>query len=233
MVVGVGPGLGEAVAERFAGAGCDLALLARSEEYLRGLAADLSGGAGDVRAVPTDVTDPEAVAAGFDTVRRRLGSVDVLVDCLYSTETGDGGIREEGADALHGAWDVEVAGVARCVRAALPDLLDGGTVILTNSALSKRAAGDATSRSVARFGLRGLAQSLARDLGPDGVHVSHVVVDGWIDKPALREHAPDRPDEAWIDPASIADTYWGLVTQDRSAWTFELDVRTHTDDLGV
>jgi NAD(P)-dependent dehydrogenase (short-subunit alcohol dehydrogenase family) len=234
VVVGVGPGLGEAVARRFAREGCNVALVARSEEYLEDLSADLREDGGAAQAVPMDITDPEAVAEGFETIRDDFGSIDALIDCVYSTETADGGIEEVDIDALRGAWRVETEGAFRCVKAALPDLLDdGGTVIFTNSSQSKRASAEEFTRSIARFGLRGFAQGLARDLGPKGIHVTHVLIEGWINKPSLREFAPDRPDEQWIDPVEVADTYWRLVTQDRSAWTFELDLRPYTDSIDV
>jgi NAD(P)-dependent dehydrogenase (short-subunit alcohol dehydrogenase family) len=230
-ILGVGPGLGRAVATCFAHNGCDVALIARSEEFLDEVSVELDAAAGDALPVPMDVTEPDAVVAGFETIRNRMGPIDVVVDCLYSTTAGDGSLREVDVPVINGILEVEVEGVARFIKAALEDLVGGGTIIFTNSPQSKRGSGDTVGRTVSRFGLRGFAESLARDLGPEQVHVAHVVIDGWIDKPSLREAAPDRPDERWMEPAEIADTYWDLVSQDQSAWTFELDLRAYTDSI--
>lgn len=226
VVAGVGPGLGSSVARTFAETGDAVALLARSEGYLTERAGELDGAI----AVPTDVSDPEAVTAAFDRVREELGPVDALVDCVYSTRTDAGGIREVGTDAFRGAWTVETAGAFHCAREAVRDMDDGGTVVFTNSAASRRANGDDIARSSARFALRGLAESMARDL--DAVQVVHAVIDGWIDKPALRERAPDRPDERWIDPDAVAREYRRLVDRD-DLHTFEVDFRTGGDEVGV
>jgi NAD(P)-dependent dehydrogenase (short-subunit alcohol dehydrogenase family) len=227
VVAGVGPGLGSSVARAFAEAGDAVALLARSGEYLEEVAAGLE----TAMAVPTDVSDPDAVAAAFDRIREEFGPVDAYVDCVYSTRTESGGIREVGREAFEGAWTVETAGAFHCAREAVADMEARGTVVFTSSTASRRGDPDGIARSSARFALRGMAESMARDL--DRVQVVHAVIDGWIDKPALRERAPDRPDDRWIDPDGVALEYRRIVDRADELHTFEVDFRAPADGGGV
>ncbi|ESP87967.1 SDR family NAD(P)-dependent oxidoreductase [Candidatus Halobonum tyrrellensis] len=232
VIAGVGPGLGESVARRFAAEGCDVGLLARSGDYLDGLAADLPT---DAAAVPTDLADPDDVAAAFETVRERLGPVDVLVN--HASAASWTGLLDTDREAFDRAYEVGPRAGFLCAREAVPDMLDGdaegsesgsgGTVIFTGATTAVRGREGAVGFSMAKFGSRGLAQSMARELGPEGVHVAHVVVDGGI-RPPDRE--VDDPEE-YLDPDAIADSYWHLVEQDPSAWTLELDLRPHVEEF--
>lgn len=227
VIAGVGPGLGESLARRFVTEGCSVGLFARSEPYLEDLAADLGEQA---VAVPTDITDPDAVEAGFETVRAEFGEVDVLIN--HASGGAWEGLQEISPDAFESAWRVSAYGSLLCSKAALPDMLDGGgTIIFTGATSAVRGRGGAVGFSAAKFAVRGMAESMARELGPEGIHVAHVVIDGQIDTPAVQERLPDRDEESFLDPDAIADTYWRLVTQDRSAWTLELDVRPHVEEF--
>lgn len=229
VVVGAGPGLGSAVARRFAAAGDRVAVVARSRERLESLAADLRAETpGEAVAAPADVTDPEAVEAAFETVRAAFGPVEVLIDTLHGS--GSGGVLETDLADLEAAWRVETAGAFLCARAAARDMVDGGgTILFTNSGAGKRA-GDDLARSSARFGLRGLAASMARDL-PPAVHVVHVTIDGWLGTPELRERFPDHPEDAWMDPDSVAGEYRRLVEQPADARSFDVDLRSSQDPV--
>ena len=136
VVAGVGPGLGSSTAREFAARGDQVALLARSAEYLRETAADISDTEdGTALAVPTDVAESDAVEAAFETVHEQFGPVDALVNSVSSTETTGGGILDMTEAALEGAWEVRVAGQFRCVRAAAKDITanNGGTILFTTS----------------------------------------------------------------------------------------------------
>jgi NAD(P)-dependent dehydrogenase (short-subunit alcohol dehydrogenase family) len=230
VVAGVGPGLGAAVAHRFAREGCRVALLARSASYVEELAADLEETAGAGLAVPTDLADPRAVDAAFETVREAFGPVDTLV---YNASAATWqGTREIGLDDLDRALAVGVRGALRCSQLAVADMLDGhdgegtaGTVVFTGATSAVRGRAGAVGFSAAKFAARGVAESMARELGPEGVHVAHVVVDGGIRPPNGEVDDP----EAYLDPAAIADSYWHLVEQNPSAWTLELDLRPHVE----
>ncbi|WP_284012817.1 SDR family NAD(P)-dependent oxidoreductase [Halobaculum litoreum] len=228
VVAGVGPGLGESVARRFAAEGCAIGLLARSDDYLDDLASDLPTRA---LGVSTDLADAGDIATAFDRVREALGPVDVLVN--HASAASWTGLRDTTLGAFDRAYEVGPRADFLCAQAAVDDMLDeergapGGTVIVTGATTSVRGREGAVGFSMAKFGSRGLAESMARELGPEGVHVAHVVVDGGILGPDVETDTP----EAYLDPDAVADNYWHLVEQDRSAWTLELDLRPHVEEF--
>jgi len=226
VIAGVGPGLGESLARRFDDEGCHVGLFARSEEYLAGLEADLDS----ALAVPTDITDPAQVERGFERVHDAFGSVDVLVN--HASAADWKGTLSISPEQFEHAWRVSAYGALLCSRAAVPDMVEAGdgTVIFTGATSAVRGREGALGFSAAKFAVRGMAESMARELGPEGVHVAHVVIDGMIDTPRVREEF-DVSGEELLDPDAIADTYWHLVEQDRSSWTLELDVRPHLEEF--
>jgi len=228
VIAGVGPGLGESLARKFVDEGCRVGLFARSAESLEALSADLGG---DALAVPTDITDPDQVAAGFERVRDAFGPVDVLVN--HASGGAWQGLRAISPEAFEAAWRVSAFGSLLCSQEAVPDMVagDGGTVIFTGATSALRGRDGAIGFSAAKFAVRGMAESMARELGPEGVHVAHVVIDGQIQTPGVEETYPDRDEETFLDPDAIADSYWHLVEQDRSSWTLELDVRPHVEEF--
>jgi len=230
VIAGVGPGLGESVVRRFAAEGCDIGLLARSGGYLDELVADLPT---DAVGVATDLCDSADVAAAFDRVRDELGPVDVLVN--HASDASWTGLRDTSLDAFDRAYEVGPRADFLCSQAAVRDMLDddrpaderGGTIVFTGATTSVRGREGAVGFSMAKFGSRGLAESMARELGPEGVHVAHVVIDGGILGPEVETDTP----EEYLDPDAIADSYWQLVQQDPSAWTLELDLRPHVEEF--
>jgi NAD(P)-dependent dehydrogenase (short-subunit alcohol dehydrogenase family) len=224
VIAGVGPGLGAALARKFVDEGCRVGLFARSEDFIDDLAGELGE---DALAVPTDITDPEAVAAGFEAVRDEFGPVDILVN--HASGGSWRGIRKLSTEAFEQALDVSAVGAFNCSQAAIEDMVStgGGTVIFTGATSAVRGRGGAPGFSAAKFAARGLAESMARELGPEGIHVAHVVIDGQIDTP----QAGDGDPETRLSPDAIAEAYWTLVTQDRSAWTLELDLRPHVEQF--
>ncbi|AXG05439.1 SDR family NAD(P)-dependent oxidoreductase [Haloplanus rubicundus] len=223
VVAGVGPGLGAAVARRFAAEGCRVALLARTEPYLDSLAAELADTEGEALAVPTDLTDAEAVESAFETVRETFGPTDVLV---YNAS----GTPWKGLDIAVDEFDDALAtgprGALLCAKEAAADMLgsdgdgddEAGTVVFTGATTSVRGKEGALGFSAAKFAIRGMAQSLARELGPEGVHVAHVVLDGSIRPPDV---VPGDP-PTHLDPDAIAAQYWDLVTADLATMPFEV-----------
>ncbi|MFB6271169.1 MAG: SDR family NAD(P)-dependent oxidoreductase [Halobacterium sp.] len=228
VIAGVGPGLGESLARKFVAEGCQVGLFARSVNYLDGLSADLGA---DAVAVTTDVTDPEAVADGFDAVRDEFGSVDVLVN--HASGGVWKGVTDITPSEFEDAWRVSAYGGLLCSQAALEDMRDGdgGTIIFTGATSAVRGRDGAAGFSAAKFAARGLAESMARELGPEGVHVAHVVIDGQILTPGVEDAYPERDREEFLDPDEIAESYWHLVEQDESAWTLELDLRPHVEEF--
>lgn len=180
VIAGVGPGLGAAIAQKFAHEGCRVALLARTESYIQDLAADLEDTEGTGLAVPTDLTDAEDVAHAFESVRETFGPVDVLVN--HASGGAWNGIIDLSVEEFDNAMAVGPRGGFLCAKESVPDMLDneGGTLIFTGATSAVRGREGALGFSAAKFAVRGMAESMARELGPQGVHVSHVVIDGQI-----------------------------------------------------
>ena len=227
VIAGVGPGLGASLARKFATEGCQVGLFARSGTYLDGLATDLSETAGDALAVPTDLADPDEIAAGFDRVRDAFGPVDVLVN--HASAAPWKGLDAVTDAEFDRALDVGPRAALHCSQEAVADMREtgGGTIIFTGATTSVRGREGAIGFSAAKFACRGMAESMARELGPEGIHVAHVVLDGQIHPP---DQAVDSPED-YLDPDAIAESYWHLVQQDRSAWTLELDLRPHVESF--
>ena len=229
VIAGVGPGLGESIARRFAAEGCDLGLIARSEGYIDGLAGELPA---EAVAAPANLAAPDDIEAAFDRIRAELGPVDVLVN--HASAAGWTGLMDTDLDEYDRAYKVGPRAGFLCSREAVKDMRTGasdeataGTILFTGATTSVRGREGAVGFSMAKFGSRGLAESMARELGPEGIHVAHVVVDGGILAPGVDTDAP----EEYLDPDAIADSYWHLVRQDRSAWTLELDLRPHVEEF--
>jgi NAD(P)-dependent dehydrogenase (short-subunit alcohol dehydrogenase family) len=228
VVAGVGPGLGESIARRFATEGCAVGLLARSGDYLQELAADLGDTDGDAVAVECDLADPDDIAAAFAAVRSAFGPVDLLVN--HASAAPWQGVTDIDDAGFQRALDVGPRAALHCSQEAIADMQDGdgGTVIFTGATTAVRGRENAVGFSAAKFACRGMAESMARELGPGGIHVAHVVIDGQVlptDGPGARDT------EEFLDPDAIADSYWHLVEQDRSSWTLELDLRPHVEDF--
>jgi NAD(P)-dependent dehydrogenase (short-subunit alcohol dehydrogenase family) len=203
-------------------------LLARSSSFVETLADEIDAETpGEAVAVPADIADRSAVEPAFRRIRDALGPVDVLVNHA-SAATWDG-VDIAPAD-FEQALDVGPVGGLNCTQAVVDDMRrDGGTIIFTGATSAVRGRESAVGFSAAKFAVRGMAESLARELGPEGIHVAHVVIDGGIATPAALER--DGDEEELLDPDAIADSYWHLVEQDRSAWTLELDVRPHVEEF--
>lgn len=228
VIAGVGPGLGASIASRFVAEGCSVGLFARSDAFIDDLAFDLGDRA---LAVTTDIADSDAVREGFDAVREAFGPVDVLVN--HASAAPWKGTRAVGHDEFDRALGVGVRGALYCAQEAVGDMLDGGaadtdtggTVIFTGATTSVRGRGGAIGFSAAKFAARGMAESMARELGPEGIHVAHVVLDGQVRPPDGSDRRADRDEASSLDPDEIAGEYWRLVEQDRTTWTLELDLR--------
>jgi NAD(P)-dependent dehydrogenase (short-subunit alcohol dehydrogenase family) len=224
-ILGVGPGLGAAVARRFAREGFAVALMARREQSVAGVQEEIEGAGGRALPVSADATDPASVAAAFDEVRSNLGAPEIFVYNAGAFQMG--GILDLSPEKFDECFKANCAGAFYAAQQVLPAMVDGGrgTVLLTGATAALRGGARFSALAVGKFGLRALAQSMAREFGPRGIHVAHVVVDGQIDTPRVREMSPDREDHTMLSPDAIAETYWQLHSQDRTAWTLELDLR--------
>ena len=225
IVVGVGPGLGAALVRRFAQGGHAVAMVARSPEFMDELAAEVKAAGGTALAITADVGDAGQIAKAFDTVRSKLGAPEVL---LYNAGSGKWGtITEITPEQYENSWRTNAYGAFVCAKQTVPDMIAKrrGVILFTGATAGIKAGPMSAAFGPAKFAVRGLAQSLARDLGPRGIHVAYINVDGIIDIPHIRTRMPSLKDEDLLQPAAIAESYWHLANQDPSAWTQELDVR--------
>lgn len=219
IIAGFGPGFCEEFAWKLAREGHPVALFARSADYLADVEAELREAGFEALAVQVDVTDQEAVAEGFDRVRREFGQIEVLAH-MASTVTS-ASEAELDPDRFEKMWRLYAYGGLLCFREVLPDMRDGGGTVLFFGGSPN--AGDFAFKS-GKDATRGLARSLADEYGPEGIHVAHVIIDGSLLNPDVYETGEAVDEAAYIDPAAAAETCYHLVEQPDRARTFELDL---------
>ena len=221
VVAGVGPGNGASCCRRFAAEGYSIVMLARNADYLNSLSAQLP----DSLAIPCDVRDPEAIGAVFDQIHDQVGVPDVLV---YNAGSGEwSNVEETTGDGMESAWRTNTLGLLVASQQVIPAMKSraSGSIVVIGATASLRGGANSTAFASAKSAQRSLAQSMARRLGPMGIHVSYVIIDGIIDLERTRATRPDVPDDYYLQPEDIAQSVYELTCQHRSAWTFELDLR--------
>jgi NAD(P)-dependent dehydrogenase (short-subunit alcohol dehydrogenase family) len=224
VVTGVGPGLGASLVRRFS-ATYAVAMLARKADYLKALAREIGQGGATVLDLRCDVSDHTQITEAFRAIRKDLGEPEVL---LYNAGSGTfGTITEITPDQYQADWRVNAFGAFVAAKEVAPAMIarGRGTMLFTGATAGVKAGPKSVSFGPAKFAMRGLAQSLARDLGPRGIHVAWINVDGSIDIPGARGLKPNLQDGDFLKPDAIAETYWHLAHQDPSTWTMELEVR--------
>jgi len=221
VIVGIGPGNGAAFARRFARDGYAVALLARQLAASQELAAGLP----DARAWPCDVGDAVSVQRTFDAIRGELGDPEVVI---YNAGSGAfGSFDDVTAADFEAAWRVNALGGFLVAKQVVPAMKRAGrgNLVFVGATASRRGAARTAAFAPAKAAQRSLAESLAKHLGPAGIHVSLIVIDGVVDLPRTRQRMPDKPDDFFVQPDDVAATAAFLVQQPRSAWTFELEAR--------
>ncbi len=221
IVTGVGPGTGAAISRRFAQGGYAVAMLARNRERLAMLERELPG----ARAYPCDVTDETQLDATIEAVRTELGAPTVLVHNAVGGAFGN--FMQIDPEILNRNFQVNTMALLHLARRLAPAMVTAGKGAIiasgNTSALRGKAgfAGFAPTKAAQRI----LAESIARELGPKGVHVAYVLIDAVIDLEWTRKRWPDAPDAFFIKPTAIADEIWHVAHQDRSAWSFNVEIR--------
>jgi NAD(P)-dependent dehydrogenase (short-subunit alcohol dehydrogenase family) len=221
VITGVGPGTGAALVRRFAADGYRVAMLARDANRLTQLASEIPGTA----PYPVDVADLDLLRETLARIRGSLGTPTVL---LHNAVAGGFGSYESvKPEDLEHRFRVNVTSLLVLAQELAPGMVSagGGAIVVTGNTSAWRGKAAFAGFAPTKAAQRVLCESLARALGPQGVHVAYVVIDAVIDVPWTRRAFPDRPDEFFIRPAGIADAVHHLVHQERSAWTFELDLR--------
>jgi NAD(P)-dependent dehydrogenase (short-subunit alcohol dehydrogenase family) len=218
LIVGAGSGLSASLARRFAGAGLEVALAARNIDKLAPLCRETGA-----KAYSCEATDPGQVAALFASLDGASGAPDVAV--YNASARARGPLAELVPTEVQRAIMVSAFGGFLVAREAVARMLPKrhGAVLFTGASASVKGYPLSAAFAMGKFALRGLAQSMARELSPQGIHVAHFVIDGAIRNPG-RVEPPDRPD-SMLDPDAIAANYVGILEQPHSAWTWEIELR--------
>jgi NAD(P)-dependent dehydrogenase (short-subunit alcohol dehydrogenase family) len=229
LVVGAGEATGGAIARRFAREGYTACVTRRSADKLQPLVAQIEKAGGKARAFGSDARREEQVVELVQTIERDIGPIEV---CVFNV----GGnvrfpVRDTTVRVYTKVWEMAALAGFLVGREAAKVMVPRarGTILFTGATASLRGGKGFAAFAGAKHALRALAQSMARELGPEGIHVAHVVIDGGIDTPFIRENFPERyalkDKDGILDPEAIAENYWQLHRQARSAWTHELDLR--------
>jgi NAD(P)-dependent dehydrogenase (short-subunit alcohol dehydrogenase family) len=223
VIVGTGPGLGWALAKRFSQEGLHVVCAARRSDRLRALAERDRLDA--VRFHDCDVADAGDVASLFATIGKELGAPTVVVFNAGAYERGN--VVDLRPEDFERCWRIGCFGGLLVGQAAARMMIPraSGTIAFTGATASLRGGAGFANLAVSKFGLRALAQSMARELGPQGIHVAHVIIDGQIASERYEHLAAERGADSLLAPDMIAEAYWNLHRQHRSAWTHELDLR--------
>ena len=229
IVIGAGDATGGAVAKRFAKGGYVACVTRRNAEKLEPLLAEIRAEGGEARGFGSDARDEAQVVELFSTVEREVGPVDVLVFNIGANVNFP--ITEMTERVYRKVWEMAAfAGFLTGREAARVMSPRGrGTIIFTGATASLRGGPGFAAFAGAKFALRALAQSMARELGPKGIHVAHPIIDGAIDTAFIRDNFPSRyalkDKDGILNPDHIAEAYWQIHCQPRDAWTHELDLR--------
>lgn len=221
VVTGVGPGTGVAVVRRLAAGGYRVAMLARDRARLERFAGEIDG----AHAYPCDVCDPAQLDATLAKIRAELGTPSVLVHNAVGGAFGS--FLDVDPAVLEQNFHVNVMALPRLARALAPDLVvaGNGAIVVTGNTSALRGKASFAAFAPTKAAQRILAESIARELGPKGVHVAYVVIDAVIDLEWTRRMFAGKPDDFFTKPSAIADEIWHLLQQDRSAWSFNVEIR--------
>jgi len=229
LVIGAGDSTGGAIAKRFAREGYTACVTRRSADKLEPLLAEIREAGGEAYGFGSDARKEEDVLALMQKIEAEIGPIEVFVFNIGANVWS--GILEETARKYQKIWEMGCfSGFLTAREAARHMVTRGrGTIIFTGATAAIRGAANFAAFSGSKHALRALAQSMARELGPQGIHVAHIVIDGAIDTDFIRTALPAvyarKEHDGILNPDHIAENYWFLHKQPRDAWTFELDLR--------
>ena len=233
-IVGAGEGLGQSLAAKFASNGFDLALLSRSEKGSGAAvaAATAANASASVRYFTADATDPQSLEAAFSDIGKNMGDIEVLI---YNARGGYSPINplDMSYDQLNEIYQLEVIGAFAAAKAVMPAMIERGrgTVLFSSATAALRGSGNNPLYAIGKFGLRALSQSLTKAYAKDGVHIVHIRLDCSLDVPEIRKYFDDK---FTVDDTSntddVAETYWWVHQQPKSAWSNEVELRPYTEN---
>jgi len=230
IIMGAGDATGSAIAKRFAREGFTACVSRRNIDKLEPLVKNIEDSGGKARAFATDARKEDQVQEMFKTVENEIGPVEV---CVFNV----GGnvkfsLEETTSRVYYKVWEMACFSGFLTGKEAVKYMKPRGrgTIIFTGATASTRGASGFSAFSGAKFGLRSLAQSMAREFGPQGIHVAHVIIDGAIDTEFIKKLFPDiylkKHQKGILDPEYIAEVYWQIYLQKRNTWTQEMDLRS-------
>ena len=225
IVTGVGPGTGTALVRRFHAGGYRVAMLARDRDRLAWLAAEMPA----VIAGPCDVADEAALRGALGDLNGRFGPPKMVVHNAVGGAFGT--FADIAPDILRRNFEINVMALLHLARRVAPGMIaaGGGALVVTGNTSAQRGKANFAGFAPTKAAQRILAESIARDLGPKGVHVAYLVIDAVIDVPWTRARYKDAPADFFIKPSAIADEVWHIAHQDRSAWSFLSEVRPYRE----
>ena len=221
VIVGVGSGNGVSLSRKFASEGYRVAMLSRNIDYLQELEGEIPGS----QAYQYDVTQTDQAAEIFGRIESEMGEISVVV---YNAGAGAfANIEEATVESFQRAWEINARGLFVVAQQVIPQMrqIGGGNMVIIGATASIKGGANFTPFASAKAAQRSLAQSMARYLDPEKIHVSYVIVDGIINLERTRKAMPDKPEDYFINPDDLAESVWFLTQQPSSAWTFELDLR--------
>ncbi len=226
LVTGVGPGTGKAIVERFVEGGYPVAMLARNEERLASIEKDLEG----AHAFPCDVTDVDALTATVGEIKSRIGTPTIVVHNAVGGAFGS--FQEIEPAILEQNFQVNTMALLHLARLVVDDMVEagGGAILATGNTSAYRGKANFAGFAPSKAAQRILIESIARDVGPRGVHAAYVAIDAVIDLAWTRKRLPDAPDDFFCKPADIAGEVFHIAHQPRSAWTNEIVIRPHGEN---
>lgn len=229
LVIGAGEATGGAIARRFAREGFIVCATRRTKEKLAPLMAQIEADGGVAHAFGVDAREEDQMVEFVEMIERDIGLIEVAVYNIGGNVRF--GITETTSRVYFKVWQMSCFGGFLLGREAAKVMRPRGrgTILFTGATASVRGGSGYAAFASAKAALRALSQSMARELGPEGIHVAHAIIDGAIDTPWIRDNFPERyalkEQDGILDPDAIAENYWQLHMQPRSAWTHELDMR--------
>jgi NAD(P)-dependent dehydrogenase (short-subunit alcohol dehydrogenase family) len=233
VIAGVGEGLGLAISRRFAAAGFKVVMFARDEDKLRGYERQIRATGGVAIAMRVDLRVEVEVAAALEKIETQIGPIEVAIYNAGAQHRKP--LLDISGDAFEKVWRLGCFGAFIFGREAVRQMLPRrkGTILFTGATSSVRGGANFGAFAAAKFGTRAVVQSIAREFGPQGIHAATVIIDGAVDMPAIHRMMPELvktlPLDGMLSTDAVADTYYQLHCQHRSAWTLEADVRPYSE----
>ena len=233
VIAGVGEGVGGAIARRFAKAGHHVVMFARNEEKLEAYAKEIRGQGGKATAMKVDLRSEQEVIDAVNRIEQDLGPIAVAIYNAGAQHKKP--LLDITGDQFEKVWRLGCFGAFNFGREAIRHMAPrgAGTVLFTGATSALRGGATFAAFASAKFGVRAISQSMAREFGPKGIHVASVIIDGAVDMPAIHRLMPDfiktLPPDGMLNTDAVADAFYAVHQQHRSAWTLELDVRPYSE----